>query len=346
MLIVIAVLLFCLIVFIHEMGHFITAKLCGIQVNEFALGMGPRLFHFKKGETTYSLRLLPIGGFCAMEGENGDSENPRAFGNKPVWKRLIVVSAGAIMNLLLGFVFMIILMVQQPVFASTTIAYFYDGAATQQAGMQLGDTFYSVNGYRIYTDRDLSFALSTADPASVDFVLLRDGEKVVLDDVALQTRDADGTPVTVVDFKVDSIPKNVGTVLWQSAAGTISNIRMVWSSLFGILTGQISPSSLAGPVGTASVISQAASQGLSQGFGEAVNNILLVMVIITVNLGIVNLFPLPALDGGRLVFLIIEGIRRKPINRKYEGWIHAGGFVLLMGFMVLISINDIVRIFS
>ena len=133
--------MFCAIILLHEFGHFITAKLCGIRVNEFALGMGPKLFQFQKGETTYSLRLLPIGGFCAMEGENGDSEDPRSFGSKAVWKRMIVVTAGAAMNILIGIVLMFVVVVQQPVFTSTTIAEFADGALTEQAGLQVGDTF-------------------------------------------------------------------------------------------------------------------------------------------------------------------------------------------------------------
>ena len=157
LLVIIAVLLFGLIVFIHEFGHFFTAKLSGIKVNEFAIGMGPTLLKFQKGETQYSLRLFPVGGFCAMEGEDSESEDQSAFGNKPVWKRIIVVTAGAAMNILLGVVLMMILLGQQPAFSSTTIAKFMEGSALQAAGLQTGDQFYSVNGYRTYVDRDFRF---------------------------------------------------------------------------------------------------------------------------------------------------------------------------------------------
>lgn len=345
LLILIAVLLFCLIIFVHEFGHFITAKLCGIQVNEFAIGMGPRLFKFGKKETVYSLRLLPIGGFCAMEGEDKSSENPRAFGNKAVWKRMLVVCAGGIMNILLGFVMMFVYLVQQPAFPSTTISAFSEDSALEQAGAQVGDTFYSMDGYRIYTTQDLGFALASCDPSSVELVMLRGGERVTLSGVKLHTRFSGDQVVATVDFKVLPIKKTFGTLLGQTFATTVSNVRTVWGSLFGIVTGRISLNNLAGPVGTASAVTQAAASGLSAGFGAAVNNILWVMIIITVNLGIVNLLPLPALDGGRFVFLIIEGIRRKPINPKYEGWVHAAGFALLIGFMVLISIKDIIGLF-
>lgn len=343
---IIAVLLFCLIVSLHEFGHFITAKACGIRVNEFAVGMGPTLFHFQKGETTYSLRLLPIGGFCAMEGEDEESDDARAFGNKPVWRRMIVVAAGAVMNLLLGLVFMMIILVQQPVYASTTISQFAENSALESAGLQAGDRFVSIDGYSIHCDRDLSFALALADPDSVDIQVDRDGQLMEFNDIQLQTTEQDGQQVVTLDFYVMPLERNVGTVLQKTFTDTWSMVKMVWVSLVGLVTGRFGLNEMAGPVGMAQVISQAAAMGLETGFVTALNNILMIMVILTVNLGIFNLLPLPALDGGRLVFLIIEGIRRKPINPKYEGWVHAAGFVLLMGLMVLVAFNDIVRLFN
>ena len=344
--VIIAVLLFGFIIFIHEFGHFMTAKLSGIRVNEFAIGMGPTLFRFQKGETTYALRLLPIGGFCAMEGEDEDSDDEGAFNNKPVWKRILVVVMGAVMNIVLGLVLMMILLVQQPAFSSTTIAEFQEGAATQAAGLQVGDTFTKVDGYKITTDRDLSFALATANPDAVDIEVSRDGQTLTFEDVKFNTRDNDGTKVLMLDFYVNPIPKNVGTLITKSFQDTASTVRMVWYSLAGLVTGKFGLNDVAGPVGTANAIGQAASAGLESGFGDAVNNILYMMMIITVNLGIVNLLPLPALDGGRLVFLIIEGIRRKPVNPKYEGWVHAAGFALLMAFMLLITFSDVLRLFT
>lgn len=345
LLIVIAVLLFCLIVFIHELGHFVTAKLCGIQVNEFAIGMGPRLFKFGKKETVYSLRLFPIGGFCAMEGEDTSSENPRAFGNKRVWQRIIVVAAGGVMNIVLGFFLMFIVLVQQPYYASTTVSTFAEDSALQAAGIQAGDTFYSVDGRRTYTLQDLQFSLAVCDPSNVEFVMVRDGERITFPDVQLHSRFQDDRIVVIYDFKVQPIARTFGSLMNQTFSNTLANVRTVWGSLVGIVTGQISVHNLSGPIGTAEAITQAASSGLGAGFGSAVNNILSVMITITVNLGIVNLLPLPALDGGRLVFLLIEGIRRKPVNPKYEGWIHAAGFAALICLMVVISIKDIIGLF-
>lgn len=346
LLIVIAVLLFCLIVLFHEFGHFITAKLCGIRVNEFALGMGPKIFQFKKGETTYSLRAFPIGGFCAMEGEDGDSDDPKAFSSKRVWQRMIVVTAGAAMNILLGLILMFIVVVQQPVYTSTTIAAFKDGAATENAGLQIDDAFYAVDGYRTYTARDVVFAFSMAEADDVSLTVVRDGEKITLDHVRLKTNVVNGRVYPVVDFQVYPISRTVGSVFGQTFSNTVSYTRMVWSSLSAIVTGRIGFDSLSGPIGTASAITQVAESSAGQQLSTGINNILLLMVIITINLGIINLLPLPALDGGRLLFLIIEAIRRKPINQKYERWIHAAGFLVLMAFMVLISIQDIVRIFQ
>ena len=343
---ILAVLLFSLIIFVHEFGHFITAKLSGVRVNEFAIGMGPKLFGFQKGETAYSIRLLPIGGYCAMEGEDEESEDEHAFGKAKVWKRIIIVAAGAFMNIVIGLVMMFFLQIQQPVFMTPQIAEFPEGSALQSAGLQVDDTFYSVDGYRIYTARDLSFALALADPNSVDIQVQRGGQVLSFDDVALKTVDSNGQQVVQLDFYVYPEERTVFSILKNTFTETVSVVRMVWASLAGLVTGRFGLNEMAGPVGTAQAITQAASAGLETGFLDAFNNILMMMTVITVNLGIVNLLPLPALDGGRLVFLIIEGIRRKPVPAKYEGWVHAAGFVALMAFMVVITFNDIVRLIT
>lgn len=346
LLVVIAILLFGVIIFIHELGHFVTAKLSGIRVHEFAIGMGPTLFHFGKGETKYSLRLLPIGGFCAMEGEDEHSDDSHAFCNKPVWKRILVVIMGAVMNILLGIVLMMIILGQRTAFSSTTIAEFESNAATQSAGLQVKDQFYSINNYRTYTDGDISFALATANPNSVDVQVVRDGKKLTFNHIKLNSVKNNGKNIVSLDFKVYRIDKNPGTLITKSLSDTVSTVRMVWASLAGLVSGKFGFNDIAGPVGTATVISQAASAGLKVNFWAAFSNILYVMMIITVNLGVVNLLPFPALDGGRLIFLIIEGIRRKPINPKYEGWVNAAGFALLMVLMVVVTFSDILRLIT
>lgn len=350
LLIIIGVLLFELVIFIHELGHFITAKASGVKVNEFALGMGPRLLRFKKGETVYSLRLLPIGGFCAMEGEDEESDNPRAFGKAACWKRIIIVVAGAVMNVVLGFILMMITLMPNAKFASTTISKFHDNAATS-ASLKVGDEIVSINGYRIYTSQDLSFSLVTATQNSdgefaPEIVVRRNGETVNLGNVKFDSREVDGKQAIVLDFYVAPIENNFWNLLAETGKGVVSTIRLVWSSLFGLITGRFGFNELAGPIGMTSAISQVASAGLQSSFGDAVMNIVNVMMMITVNLGVVNLLPLPALDGGRLVFLIVELIRRKPVPAKYEGVVHAIGMVVLLAFMAIISFSDILRLFT
>ena len=345
-LIIIAVLLFGFMIFIHEFGHFFTAKLSGIRVNEFAIGMGPTLFHFQRGETKYSLRLLPIGGFCAMEGEDEESSDNRAFNQKPVWKRFLVVVMGAVMNMFLGLVLMMILLGQESAFNSTTISQFYPGSALESAGLKTGDEFVSVDGYRIIGDKDLSFALATADPASVDIEVLRDGKLITYNNVKFNSESVDGKNVVTLDFYVQPIAKNFGTLIAKSFQDTVSTVRMVWYSVVGLVSGKFGFNDLAGPIGTASAIKEAASIGLQENFIAALNNILYMMMIITVNLGVVNLLPFPALDGGKLLFLIVEGIRRKPIDPKYEGFVNAAGFCLLMLLMVVVTYSDILRLIT
>jgi len=346
-LIIIGILLFELIIFCHEGGHFIAAKLSGVRVNEFALGMGPKLFQFTKGETTYSLRLLPIGGYCAMEGEDEQSEDPKAFGNKKVWKRIIIVCAGAFMNIVLGLLMMLIIVVQQPMYATTTVDAFPENSVTQQNGLKAGDRFLSIDGYDIYNSRDITFALATVQNYKAEVVVERNGETINLGEMEFATRtNEEGNKTLVLDFYVVPQERTFLSVLQQTWEQTVSVVRITWYSLIGLITGRFGFTALSGPIGIVSAISDVASAGLQINFLSAFNNILSVMMLITVNLGIVNMLPIPALDGGRLIFLIVEGIRRKPVPAKYEGIVHGVGFALLMVFMVVVAFSDIVRLFT
>lgn len=338
-------MLFELIILVHEGGHFVAAKLSGVQVNEFALGMGPKLFSFKKGETRYSLRLLPIGGYCSMEGEDEESDNPRAFINKPTWKRIIIVVAGACMNILLGLLMTLILVIQQPIFASTTISAFPEESVTVHS-LQIGDKLESIDGYPIWNSRDITFAIGTTQTFEPNIKVNRDGQSIDLGNVPLYTYENDGETLIARDFYVEPIEKNFLSVCSQTLGQTVSTVRMVWSSLVGMVTGRFGFNDMSGPVGVASAITTVASQGLESSFLDAFNNILTVMMILTINLGIFNLLPIPALDGGRLLFLLIELIRRKPLPQKYEGIIHGVGFALLMVFMLAITFNDILRMIT
>lgn len=440
-LIVIGVLLFELIIFIHEFGHFITAKKSGVKVNEFSLGMGPKLFSFGKGETKYSLRLFPIGGYCAMEGEDEDSPEPRAFNNAKIWKRMIIIIAGAVMNIILGLLLMFVIVVQQDSYSTTTVSSFPATSYSANSGLKAGDVIKEINGYGITTSMDFSYPVSTAELKTVkgdtlevykedccnylynmsaknvqekadsitdedinalnqilleasgkinsagdkktankiyqeyyveingllgveeykieeikvkdtrqrytaDILVERDGEEVMLKDVQFftYTTKDDKEPKVSLDFYVEQMDKTVGSVISQTFKQTVSTCKMVYASLGGLLTGKFGFKDLSGPVGIASAVTQVASESLQTGFLDAVNSIIYVMMIITVNLGLFNMLPFPALDGGRFVFLLVEAIRRKPVPRKAEGVVNAIGMALLILLTIVITVSDVFKL--
>ncbi len=340
--ILLTVLLFGILIFLHEFGHFFTAKLFGIRVNEFALGMGPKLFSFTRGETEYSLRPFPIGGYCAMEGEDEDSSDPKAFGAQAAWKRIIVVAAGAIMNLLLGLLLLAFLLVQKEQYLSNTITGVGDAVVSEQKLLP-GDTITAVNGYAVLCDYDFNYAMSRYGGAPMTFTVKRDGEKVTIQNVVIDTEKITGKDNGFV-FYVKPIPRTFGSVLDQTWRYAVSIARVVWGGLIDLITGNVGLDAMSGPIGTAEVIGQAAQAGTT--FMESLNNLLWIMALLTVNLGIFNLLPVPALDGGRLLFLVFEAIFRKPVPAKYEGLVHMIGFVLLMGLMVVVAFNDILKLFA
>ncbi len=331
-----SVLVFGSVIFIHELGHFLTAKFSGIQVNEFALGMGPTLFSRERNGTKYALRLFPIGGFVSMEGEDEDSENPAAFTNAPVGNRILVTVAGAVMNLLLGFLVLVGVVCSQNLISTRTVLEFYDGATTQQTGLCEGDTIIAVNGRRCFTANDIVYEFARTQQGMADLTVLRDGSRVQLNGVQFSTYEQNGMQQLIIDFKVLGERKSVIGVLREAGLWTLSLGRMVVLSLTDLITGRIAVNNLSGPVGIVSAIKEATSAGLQPLF--------MLLALITINLGIFNLLPVPALDGGRLVFLILEAIRRKPVNQKYEMLVHAAGFVLLIGVMIFATFNDVTKL--
>jgi len=340
--IAVAVLLFCLVVFVHELGHFSWAKFMGVKVNEFALGMGPTIFKFTKGETKYALRLLPIGGFCNMEGEDSESEDGRAFHKKPVWRRMLIIVAGAVYNMILGLVFVAIMLAGQPVFPSTTVADFRSyNASSKITGLKTDDKIVNINGKHIFWYNDIRIELMRTDKENQKITVIRDGKKVVLPAVQFpmdRVDDAVFKNDVEIDFFVTPIKNNPLVLVDQSMRQTISMTRFIWQSIMDLATGKFGVKDLSGPVGTADVIGQAAKSAVSE---KNMDGLLTVMALITINLGIFNLLPLPALDGGRVVFLLLEAIRRKPVKPEHEGYVHFAGFVLLMLLMLLITFNDV-----
>lgn len=345
--IIIALLVFFVIVVLHEFGHFAVAKLCGIRVNKFAIGMGPVLLKKDIGETEYSLRLLPIGGFCAMEGEDDDSNDPRAFNKKSVPKRLAVVVAGAVMNLILGFILIIITTLLYGDIASVTIADFPEDKETgesvstsESCGLEVGDTIISIDGMRILTDTDLSYKLQTNEAEEMTVVVLRNGEKITLRNVRFFNTATKGR----LDFYVLAKKLNFFNVISYSFLDTISTGRLIWSSFLDLITGKYGFHDLSGPVGIVSTIGEAASYG--ETFKQHLTSVLSLASFITVNVGIFNLLPIPALDGARLVFLVVEAVRRKPVSPEKEGMVHLVGMALLFLLMIAVSIQDILRLFQ
>lgn len=338
--ILMAILFFGVLIGIHELGHFLSAKLFGVKVNEFSLGMGPAIFKKQKGETKYALRLLPVGGYVSMEGEDDSSDDERAFCNKKWWKKFIIVCAGAIMNLILGFIFVVILTSMDTLIGTTKIHSFYENATSSQYGLEAGDTIKEINGTNIYSSRDISYALQRDEDGVYNFTVEREGNKVELPDVHFETKPGENGHNTIVyDFIIVGIEKTPLNVLSTAVLDTVSTARLVWLTLFDLVTGHYGINDLSGPVGTVSIIADVTSEAVASGTGF--DMIIYIMALISINIGVFNLLPIPALDGGRLFFILIEAIRRKPIPAKYEGYIHAAGFALLILLMIVITFNDI-----
>ena len=409
--ILIANLIYGLIIFNHDFGHFFFAKLFGVRVNEFALGMGPTLLKKQGKETKYALHLFPIGGYCAMEGEDEESEDDRAFCNKKLWQRMIIVAAGATFNLILGVVICCILVGTDGDYVGTrTILRFHETAiSNSEGGLMPGDEILRIDGKRVFSDYDVTFLMQRNNTGKYHMVVRRDGKKVDLPAVPFQVRtggnfsyaedntigdlsarmkkaglkngdrilavngeavadnaalaaaigadrdfvidytvERDGETldvnkvkmmtVTVFDFVILGEKKTVFSVLGGGVKYALTMSRLVYLSLFDLIRGHYGLSELAGPIGTVSVIANVAQESVQTADWSG---IIMIMAMITINIGLFNLLPIPALDGGRLFFMFIELIFRKPIPAKYEGWVHAVGMVLLLAFMAVISASDI-----
>ncbi|MBR5134909.1 MAG: RIP metalloprotease RseP [Clostridia bacterium] len=352
--IIVAIVLFSIIIFVHEFGHFIVAKACGIRVNEFAIGMGPKLFSFGKKETVYSLRLFPIGGFCAMEGEDDASDDPKAFGNKNVWKRIAVVVAGVAMNFLLGFLVLLVaigaflpLSNDGALIPTMTIAHLDESSTLYQSGLRAGDTICSVDGRAILTSVDLSIMLQSDEDGVMSMKVKRDGKKVVLPAVKFDLIETeDGVRVLKYEFTLYGKPQNPLNMIVYAAKTECSLVTSVWGSLGDIVTGKYGLNDLSGPVGTVDIIGDMVGQAAKTVSREDIYSVLSMFALISVNIGVMNLLPIPALDGGRLMFLLFEAIFRRPVPQKFEGLVHAIGFALLMVLMVVLVFNDVFRLIT
>lgn len=333
--IIIAVLFFQLIIVIHEGGHFVAARLMKIKVNEFSIGMGPKLIQFTKGETKYTLRLVLFGGYCAMEGEDSDSDDENAFSNKRVIQRIFVVVAGAFMNLVLGLVIISIMVSTQSLIGTTTVAKFEDNSLSSQT-LEVGDKIKSIDGMRVYTSTDVTTGLSRSVDNTVEFVVERNGEAKTID-VEFEMSEYEGHQYINMDFFVLGVEKTFSSVIKESLAQFVSYCRMIFLSLHDLIVGRYGVSDISGPVGTVSIVSTAVKTSLP--------TVLRIMALLTVNVGLFNLFPFPALDGWRLFVLAFEGIFKKKLPSKFEWLINSIGLALLIGLMCVVTFSDITKLF-
>ena len=371
--ILLALVVFGLLVMIHELGHFLVARLFGVGIREFSIGMGPKLFSWKGkkkwGEpdpekeeplvppvsfdpgdpvsepedyrTTYSLRLLPIGGYVSMVGEDEENEHPAAFGQKNVWKRIAVVVAGAFMNILLGFLLMLVLVVSTRddsgvILASNVVAEFREEATSNQ-WLEVGDVITHVNGTRVHTGNEVIYEIMYRGYDTLNLTVEREGQVLELRGVTFPQFEEEGITFGLYDFAVAREQASFGAVIKHTFFRSCSTVKMIFDQLADLLTGRFGLNAVSGPIGITEEMGNAAKDG----FGT----FLYLVIVITINLGVFNLLPIPALDGGRLLFLLIEAITRRPVDPKIEGYIHFAGLMILLGIMLLVACKDIAGLF-
>ena len=330
MTVIYAILIFCMLIFIHELGHFTVAKLCGMKVNEFAIGMGPAFFKKQKGETLYALRIFPIGGYCALEGEDEDTEDERAFSKSPIWQRALVLAAGSFMNLLMAVILLIIiaLCVGEP---TTTINQVVDKSPAYEAGLEVGDTIVGINGEPIKDWKDLQIKIGEAQDKEMQIEMIRDGETVTTNAVAM-------LDASTNQYKIGISPtseKNVLTAIPTGIRNTGNMTVMMFDALGDLFTGKLDVKELSGPVGIVYAVNSSAKEGPIY--------VLYLAALLSLNLAIINMLPLPALDGGRLLILGARKVTGNRLTTNMEGQIHFIGILLLLALMLYVTWNDIIR---
>ena len=340
--VVIAILVFGFLIFIHEFGHFFFARLFGVTVNEFSIGMGPKLVYYdsKKTGTRYALSMIPFGGYVAMAGEDDESDDPNSFDKKPAWQRFIITVAGASVNIIAGFLAMIIFTSFTNI-GGTTVAEFIPTETTgyeisTEGVLMEGDVVVSIDGKRVRIADQLSYEIMRRGNKPVDVTVVRNGETLILRDVVFPTEEASGQTFGMMDFKVYRTEKTFGRVMQYSFSKAALIVRMCWESLYDLIVGRYTIAAVSGPVGISESIGTAARDGWL--------SLLYITTLISINLGVMNLLPIPALDGGRMVSLIFEMVTKKRLPTKVEGMINAIGLGALLLFSLLIMIKDIIQL--
>ena len=330
MTIIYALIIFCLLIFVHELGHFMVAKACGVKVNEFAIGMGPAIFSRQKGETKYSIRVFPIGGYCAMEGEDEDSDEPRALNNQPAWQRACILAAGSVMNFITCVILLIIIAFWAGT-ATTTIDQVMDDSPAQKAGIVSGDTVVSVDGEAIDEWNDLIEAIGYSKNETAEIVVERGGKQETLTAELEYDKEAGRNMIGITPTVEHNALKAIPGGIRNTGAMTV----MMYTVLKQLFTGEVSVSELSGPVGIVYATSEAAKSGVMY--------VIYLAALLSLNLAIINMLPFPALDGGRLLFLVIRIFTGKRVSDETEGKIHFIGICLLFALMIYVTFNDVIR---
>ncbi len=343
----VTVLVFGILIFVHEFGHYIVARKFGVGIIEFSIGMGPKIKTWKGLYNDFSLRAIPIGGFVNMVGEY-DEEIPEEhqykipLNTKPVWQRILIVIAGPLMNIVLAYLLMLLLVSTGNVIASTVIGDFVDNSVSEEYGLEINDKIVEINGKKIYCYNDLSYKIVSDGIEPVDIKVIRNGEEVVIEDVQFGVETEEGIAFGNIDFLVYRKAKTVPNVLYESFWQSVSTVYMTVDSLVDTFSGRYGAEAVGGPIAVGNEIDNTIKS--SESLVNAVQRTLSLMVLISVSLGVFNLLPIPVLDGGRLLFYIIEAIRRKPLNPKFEQTISGIFALILFGLMFLVAFKDIVSL--
>ena len=338
--ILISILVFGFLIFIHEFGHYIFARLFKVTINEFSIGMGPKLLWYdsKKTGIRYAISAVPFGGYVAMAGESEESDDPNSFDKKPAWQRFIITIAGAAVNIVAGYIAMIVL-TSMVNLGSTVVSGFKDTdypVSSADSGLSVGDEIVRVDGKRVTMLDDFYYEVMRRGNKPIDLTVIRDGAEVVLYDVEFPQGTESGQTFGVLDFMVFGVKKDFGSVMKYSFSKTVLTMRMCWESLYDLITGRYTVAAVSGPVGITEAIGDAAREGSLYLFN--------IITIISINLGVMNLMPIPALDGGRMITVLFEMITGKRVPAKIENTINAVGLAILLGLSVLIMIKDVIQI--
>ena len=341
--IVIAFIIFGIIVLIHEFGHFLFAKLSGIKVIEFSIGMGPRIFSIKGKETKYSLKLLPLGGSCAMYGEDGDEDAPGSFNSASLPGRIATVAAGPIFNFILAF-FVALFIVANVGVDKPVISGFIDGLPASASELEVGDRIVKINGNSIDFYRNVSTYLYLHPGKDISLTIIRNGDEIKTVNITPVYSEKYSQYMLGIESSGYEKLNSAFDVVKYSALEVKYTIGTTVDSLIYFLRGKASAGEISGPIGIVTIIGDTVEQSMDYGIFVVILSLSQMVLLLSANLGVMNLLPLPALDGGRLIFLFLEAVFRKPLNRKVEGYIHLAGFAVLMLLMVFVMFNDIRRI--